>query len=137
MVQYAQNLDGVLAEHLSGFFAGWPNPPSPETHLRILRQSSHVVFAREPSRQVVGFIAAISDGVLSAFVSLLEVLPSHRRNGIGIALVRQLLAQLQGLYSISLHCDPDLRSFYERLGMRPLCGMAIRNYSVQAGRHAA
>ena len=137
MVQYVQNLDGVRLENLSGFFAGWPSPPSPETHLRILRQSSHVVLAREPSGQVVGFITAISDGVLSAFVSLLEVLPSYQRTGIGTGLVRHLLAQLGGLYSISLHCDPKLRSFYERLGMKPLSGMAIRNYSVQAGRHAA
>jgi GNAT superfamily N-acetyltransferase len=80
----------------------------------------------------VGFITAISDGVLSAFVSLLEVLPSHQRTGIGTALVRHLLVQLEGLYSISLHCDAGLRSFYERLGLKPLSGMAIRDYSMQA-----
>jgi hypothetical protein len=60
-------------------------------------------------------------------------LPSHRHTGIGRALVSQLLTQLEGLYSISLHCDPELCSFYERLGMRPLGGMAIRNYSRQGG----
>ena len=89
MVEYTQNLDAIRPEHLHGFFAGWPNPPSPETHLRILQQSSHVVLAFEPSGKVVGFITAISDGVLSAYVPLLEVLPPHRGRGIGTALVRR------------------------------------------------
>ncbi len=95
------------------------------------------MLAVEPFGRVVGFTTAISDGVLSAYVSLLEVLPSHRRNGIGTALVRRLLGQLAGLYSINLHCDPELQPFYETLGMQPLSGMAIRDYSAQAGRHAA
>ena len=137
MVHYTDSLDGIRPEQLGGFFAGWPNPPSPETHLRILRQSSHVVLAVEPSGRVVGFITAVSDGVLSAYVSLLEVLASHRRNGIGTGLVRRLLGQVAGVYSINLHCDPELQPFYEALGMRPQSGMAIRDYSAQAGRHAA
>jgi hypothetical protein len=31
---------------------------------------------------VVGFITAISDGVLTAYVPFLEVLPAHRRQGV-------------------------------------------------------
>jgi hypothetical protein len=64
-------------------------------------------------------------------------LPSHRRRGIGTQLVRQLLRRLDGLYSINLHCDPGLQPFYESLGMRALGGMAILDYSAQAGRLAA
>ncbi len=94
------------------------------------------MLAVAPEGHVVGFVTAISDGVLSAYVPLLEVLPSHRRRGIATQLVRRLLGQLQGLYSINLHCDAELQPFYESLGMQALGGMAIRDYSAQAGRHA-
>ena len=137
MIDYTDSSARVQPEQIAGFFEGWPNPPSPETHLRILRGSSHVVLAVTPDGQVVGFVTAISDGVLSAYVPLLEVLPSHRQRGIGTELIRRLLGKLGDLYSINLHCDPDLQPFYESIGMRSLSGMAIRNYSAQAGRHAA
>jgi ribosomal protein S18 acetylase RimI-like enzyme len=135
MIHYTHSSAGVQPEQLAGFFEGWSNPPSAETHLRILRASSHVVLAVDSDDRVVGFVTAISDGVLSAYVPLLEVLPFRRRRGIASELIRQLLRELDGLYSINLHCDPELQPFYERLGMRALCGMAIRNYSAQAGRH--
>ena len=136
MITYTDDLAGVLPEHLSGsYFEGWMNSPSPETHLRILNGSSHVVLAIAPGGQVVGFINAISDGVLSAFVPLLEVLPSYRQQGIATELVRRLLRKLDDLYSIDLVCEAELQLFYESCGMKVLeCGMGVRNYSAQTGR---
>ena len=127
-VEYTTSLVGVAPDHLRGFFEGWPSPPSPERHLEILRGSYRVALAREPGRpEVIGFANAISDGVLASFIPLLEVLPAHRGRGIGSELVRRLLAQLDDLYSIDLVCDPELRPFYERFGMQPLLGMALRH----------
>lgn len=134
MADYTSSLVGVEPHNLRGFFEGWANPPSQETHLAVLRGSSHVVLARAPDGDVVGFISAISDGVLTAYIPFLEVLPSYRRQGIGSELVRRLLLELSSLYSINLHCDPALEPFYEALGMRKLGGMAVRNYSAQSGR---
>ena len=126
-IEYTSSLDGVAPEHLSGFFEGWPSPPSPERHLEILEGSYRVVLAREAgSPQVVGFVNAISDGVLYAFVPLLEVLPSHRGRGIGSALVQRLLDELGEFYAVDLMCDPELQPFYERFGMHRATGMIIR-----------
>ena len=44
-----------------------------------------------------------------------------------------MLEKLQHLYMIDLVCDPALQQFYERLGMRPVVGMVVRNYDRQAG----
>lgn len=127
-VEYTTSLAGVAPEHLHGFFEGWPNPPTPERHLEILRGSYRVVLARKAGAPaVIGFANAVSDGVLSAFIPLLEVLPAHRGHGVGSELARRLLAELDHLYSIDVVCDPELQSFYERLGMQPLLGMAVRN----------
>jgi predicted N-acetyltransferase YhbS len=68
---------------------------------------------------VVGFITAISDGVLSAYIPLLEVLKPYQGQGIGGRLVQRMLDQLNGYYMIDLLCDPELESFYARFGMVP------------------
>jgi ribosomal protein S18 acetylase RimI-like enzyme len=78
--------------------------------------------------QIVGFVTAISDGVLSAYVPLLEVLPGYQGRGIGAELVRRLLARLDGLYMVDLCCDEDVVGSYEHLGLsRWDAGMGIRN----------
>ena len=133
MVAYTTSLAGVTAEHLrGGFFEGWPNPPTPDTHLRILRGSSQVVLAWDAG-QVVGFINALSDGVLTAYLPLLEVLPSYRGQGIGGELVRRMVAELGPIYAIDLLCDELLVPYYQRLGMVAVRGMVIRNYDLQSG----
>ncbi|MCP4541140.1 MAG: GNAT family N-acetyltransferase [Chloroflexi bacterium] len=124
-----------LEQVQGGFFEGWPNPPSPQVHLKLLANSDHVVLAVDQELDVVvGFITAISDGVLAAYIPLLEVLPAYRGRGIGKELVRRMLDRLGGLYAIDLMCDSDVQPFYASLGMRPAIGMMIRNYEYQSGR---
>ena len=126
MISYRPSAAGVTADQLEGFFDGWPNPPTTTKHLAILQGSDHVVLAVDGAR-VVGFITAISDGVLSAYIPLLEVLPNYRQQGIGSELVRQMLEKVHGLYSVDLVCDLELQEFYARLGMKPYTAMIIRN----------
>ena len=133
VITYTTTLIGVMAEHLrGGFFEGWPNPPAPETHLRVLRGSSHVVLAWDEGR-VVGFINALSDGVLMAWLPLLEVLPEYRGRGIGGELVNRMLASLAPIYAIDLLCDDALAPYYQRLGLTAVRGMALRDYATQSG----
>lgn len=133
---YTDSLDGITPDHLRGFFVdwGWPTFPSPETHLDILLNSYAVVLAIDSdSGQVVGYINAVSDGILSAYIPLLEVLQSWQGNGIGRELVRRMLARLEHLYMIDLLCDEDVQPFYERAGMQRATGMMVRNYERQTG----
>jgi ribosomal protein S18 acetylase RimI-like enzyme len=126
-VVYTNDLEGLAAADLEGFFEHWPAAPTPERHLDILRGSDYVVLAREGDRgRVVGFVTAISDGVLSAFIPLLEVLPERRGEGIGTELVRRLLAELEDFYMVDLMCDPELETFYRRFEMELLSGMGLR-----------
>jgi ribosomal protein S18 acetylase RimI-like enzyme len=134
MITYSESVEGLTAEHLRGFFVGWPDPPSPATHLRLLAGSAAAVLARDDATgNVVGFITAISDGVSCAYIPHLEVLPAYQGQGIGSELVRHMLARLRHLYMIDLICDTDVQPFYERLGMRPFTGMILRNYDRQSG----
>lgn len=134
MISFTSDLSGIGESQLAGFFEGWPNPPTPETHLRLLRGSTEVLLAVDDATgNVVGFANAISDGVLSAYIPLLEVLTDHRGRGIGSELMRLLLKKLEHYYMIDLLCDADVQPFYERLGMTRVGGMMRRNYSRQSG----
>ena len=134
MIVYSDSTENVTVDDLRGFFAGWPNPPSPDTHLRMLTGSDHIMLARDDeSGRVVGYVTAITDGVLAAYIPLLEVLSQYQGQGIGTALMRRMLDTLRDLYVIDLLCDEDVQPFYARLGMRPATGMMVRNYARQSG----
>lgn len=134
MITYQTNFDGISSGMLTGFFLRWPNPPPSETHLRLLQQSYRVVLAVDnQTNRVVGFVNAISDGVLSAYIPLLEVLPEYQMQGVGDKLMKRMLRMLDNLYMIDLTCDRRLQPFYEQFGMTRGTGMRIRNVARQAG----
>jgi ribosomal protein S18 acetylase RimI-like enzyme len=134
LVTYRSSVRDIEAEALEGgFFEGWPTRPSSGQHLALLGQSAHVALALDAGR-VVGFATALSDGVLSAYIPLLEVLPDYRKQGIGSELIRVLLGAVDGLYMVDVTCDEAVFPFYERLGFRRACGAVMRNYSWRSPR---
>jgi ribosomal protein S18 acetylase RimI-like enzyme len=134
-IEYIYSAEGITANQLHGFFVGWTNPPSPETHLELLKNSDEVVLAVDTeSGNVIGFITAITDNVLAAYIPLLEVLPDYQNQQIGKTLVEKMLARLRDFYMVDLLCDADLQLFYEKFDIRRGTGMFFRNYDRQAGR---
>lgn len=134
-IRYQDSLKGVTAGRLAGFFVGWPKPPSAASHLKLLKGSGLVVLAVDDrSGRVVGFITAITDNVLSAYIPFLEVLPEYQGRGIGVRLVRRMLARLHKAYMVDLICDPALQKFYKKLKMFPAAGMMLRAHRNQSGR---
>jgi ribosomal protein S18 acetylase RimI-like enzyme len=126
VITYTSTADGITADQLRGFFVGWPVAPSPERHLELLR-GSHALELALDGDAAVGFVTAISDGVMSAFIPLLEVLPEYQHQGIGKELMRRLLGQLDDLYMVDLCCDAGLEPFYSALGFQTLDrGMGVR-----------
>ncbi|MGQ0434523.1 MAG: GNAT family N-acetyltransferase [Microthrixaceae bacterium] len=127
-VAYITSASGLTADQLvGGFFEGWATPLTADEHLELLHAATHVVLAIEDG-QVVGFVNALSDGVLSAYIPLLEVLPPWRGQGIGNELVRQLLTEMGRLYMIDVMCDAEVFPFYERLGFQQASGGVLRHY---------
>ena len=133
MVRYTTSLDGLTADDLrGGFWVGWPTLPTPAQHLEMLRGSEAFVLAVDEEAvgeapRVVGFVTAIGDGVLAAYLPVLEVLPAWQGQGIGSELVRRVLAGLEPRYMVDLVCDEDVVPFYERLGFSPYRAMIRRD----------
>jgi ribosomal protein S18 acetylase RimI-like enzyme len=138
MIRYQESLDGVTADHLVGFWEGWPARPTPEAHLGILAGSERIVLAIDPeaSGRVVGFVTAVGDGTLASYIPLLEVLPEYRGRGIGSELVRRMLGLLRDRYMVDLVCDQELVPFYERFGMARCGAMILRRREVAAAMSA-
>ena len=129
MIRYTDTVDGITADMLHGFFVGWKRPLNPETHLKVLANSSVRILALDPEgHRVVGFVVALTDYVQQAFIYTLEVLPDYQNQGIGTELMRRILDKLRGVPCIDLTCDPALQSFYSRFRMQPSVGMVIRDY---------
>jgi ribosomal protein S18 acetylase RimI-like enzyme len=125
--------DGITPAQLGGFFEGWPNPPTPQTLHRLLTGAPYLALAVEDG-EVIGFVYAVSDGVLCAYIPLLEVRAEWRGRGIASALMDLLMEQLGGLYMVDTACDDALVPFYEGFGLRRATAMVRRDYARQSGR---
>jgi ribosomal protein S18 acetylase RimI-like enzyme len=126
-MNYIDDISQITSEQLHGFFVGWKSPLTPERHYELLRGSAHFIVALD-GKKAVGFITALSDGVNSGFIPLLEVLPEYQSRGIGSELLRRVLVKLDNIANIDLTCDPDIQAFYERFNMTRSTGMILRKY---------
>jgi ribosomal protein S18 acetylase RimI-like enzyme len=131
-IRFTDTLAGLGPDDFAGgFWVGWPTPPSPTLHYRMLEGSEAFVLAvddevPEGTPRVAGFVNAVGDGVFAAFIPCLEVLPAYQGRGIGSELVGRLLARLEDRYSVDLVCDDDVVPFYERLGLQRWNAMLLR-----------
>jgi GNAT superfamily N-acetyltransferase len=128
VISYSDDLAAVREDMLEGFFGGWPRRPSASQHLAVLRGSYRAVVAIDDAEdRVAGFVTMISDGVLTAFIPWLEVLPGYQGQGIGSELMRRILEGTERFYSVDLVCDAALVPYYERFGLRGASSAVLRH----------
>ena len=127
MISYQYDISGLTEADMDPFFEGWPQKPESAKRIEILKNSDYVIIAKD-GVNMIGFINAITDKTLSAYIPLLEVVPEYRKQGIGTELVKRMLEKLKDYYMIDLCCDEYLEGFYKKLGMSKVTGMIKRNY---------
>ena len=131
-IKYIHSAENIEHLKLNGFFVDWPDSPSPQRHLDILRASHGVELAIDTStNQVVGFINVISDGIYSAYIPLLEVLPAYQGQGIGKELLNRIVARYHHLYILDACCDESVEEFYASKDFIKVSGMVRRNFESQ------
>jgi predicted N-acetyltransferase YhbS len=88
--------------------------------------------------RVVGFVNMLSDGVLTAFIPWLEVLPEYQGQGIGGELMHRILEGTERFYSVDLVCDETLVPYYARFGMSGASSALLRSpTALEAFPHTA
>lgn len=96
----------------------------PEVHKKAFENSQVTVFIFHAD-QLIGFGRAISDGAYQAAVHDVAVVPELQGQGIGSAIMREILKRLPQCNFI-LYAAPGKEDFYRKLGWRKMkTGMAL------------
>lgn len=132
MIQYEGN-DSIVPDEFDNFFQQWKSPPPPDIKAKLLGGSDLIITARE-NEKLVGFLTAISDGAMHAFITLVEVLESHQGMGIGKNLIKLATSHFNGYYDIALITDRGKEAFYRKLGFNEIYGMHIRDFTYGKGK---
>jgi len=76
--------------------------------------------------RLVGVGRAVADGLDCAYIADVAVHPDHQGNGLGKAIIRELVALSQGHKKIILYANPGTEGFYANLGFHRMnTAMAI------------
>lgn len=94
---------------------GWASGKVPDRLQRAIRGYDTVISAWEGER-LVGLIAAMDDGEMTAYVHYLLVHPDVQSRGIGGALLERLKAKYAGYLKIALIGEHPAAKFYAAHG---------------------
>ena len=116
-IRITDSLDGVDWEQAKADLAtdDFDNGRSPAALRRSFEQAQHVAIAWDGER-MVGMARLLSDGVCNAYLLDVWTASSHRRRGIGRAMMEELSEAVPGQH-IGLQTD-DAQAFYDALGFR-------------------
>lgn len=116
-IRISDTLDGVDWARAKADLAAdsFDNGRSPAALRLSFERSQHVAIAWDGGR-VVGMARLLSDGVCNAYLLDVWTASSHRRRGIGRAMVEQLAAAVPGQH-VGFQTD-DAQAFYESMGFR-------------------
>jgi ribosomal protein S18 acetylase RimI-like enzyme len=101
----------------------WPDAPAnPRMLSRMVAGSHCFMVARSRGDRIVGMGRAISDGASDAYIQDVAVARTHRRQGIGTALVKTILSRLRsdGMSWIGLIAERGTHGLYEPLGFKQM-----------------
>ncbi len=89
---------------------------APEVHEQLFRASPVVAFAFSGD-DLIGFGRALSDSVKDAGIFDVAVGPAYQGQGIGTAIMDDILERLAGL-NVILFANPGREEFYARFGFK-------------------
>lgn len=105
------------AEELGALFSsvGWESAKYPERLVRAMQGFPTVLSARDGGK-LIGLLAAMDDGEMTAYIHYLLVSPAWQGKGVGRALLYTALERYRGYVRIVLHAEGKASTFYRAHG---------------------
>ena len=111
MIKYVYTSQGIEPKQLEGFFEGWLSAPSPETHLRILENSTRVVLAMD-EETIAGCGRLEDHGHIMMLRPLVTAKP-YQGHGVGKLILKAIIPDDK---STALVARDEAVAFYQGMG---------------------
>ena len=135
--RFEYTADHIDWKEASGVFeTAFGRPKDAEKMALAFNNSMFKCFLYDDER-LIGFGRALADGVFAAYIADIALLPEYQGQGLGKAIVSELLEMVKDHKKVILYANPGKEGFYGSLGFKRMnTAMAIfRNEDdmIQAG----
>lgn len=97
---------------------GWKNYTDRPNMLLMAYKNSPCILGAYEEDKLIGIIRVVGDGASIVFIQDILVLPKYQHQGIGTALVKEIMNRYRSVYQIQLMTDNTEKTiaFYKSLG---------------------
>lgn len=95
---------------------GWAKRVADAAQFQLLVARSQRALVAVDNGEVIGFARALCDDLSNGYLAMLVVAQSHRRRGIGQALVKAVMGEDRGITWVLRAGREEVAPFYEKLG---------------------
>jgi len=123
------DVDGVVEILRLNKQYGFPEVDGPEAMRRVRACTAAVFLVCEVDDEVVGVVRGNYDGS-RAIIHQLSVHPAHQRQGVGAALVREIVKRFQemGAPTVSATITEESLPFWRKVGFRKTRAFLVGNW---------